>query len=260
MKKRLPLIASILAAAAVLIIAAVIYDTTYSLTKADYGKAAAAAPQLLKLQQASAKATQGAINPDSSNLKNTDGASSVTLAANTALTTYTDAVKAFDSQHALHDAAIKTSYNRFKSASDAYVNFTNSYLNSTVTVGAATSDCKTAFTTKTTDTTFQAYLNAANLCLSALNAKPISDPDLKTFATAYIDFINSSLPIYQKIYQAQGESQAEIDAQTAKLTPLTDTFTAKSKAANADITTRYKALPDITAAYNSFMADLNKKV
>ncbi len=260
MKKRIPLIASAAAALIIIIVALVTYDTYFALTKADYGKAAAAAPQLLTLQKASAKATLAAITPDASNLKSANGASTVTTNAQNALDAYTKAVTQFDGQHALHDAAINASYNRFKSASNAYVTFTSDYLDSSIIVGAATSYCKTAFTTKTTDTTFQAYLNAANACLSALNAKPISDPDLKSFVLAYIDFINSSLPIYQKIYQAQGQSQAAVDTETAKLTPLTDTFTAKSKAANADITTRYNALPDFTAAYNSFIADLNKKV
>lgn len=260
MKKRLLVIASALAALIVIIVALVIYNDNFALAKEDYGKAVTAAQYLLTLQKASATSTLAAIAPDASNLKSTNGANTVTLKAQSDLDAYTKAVKQFDSQHALHDATVKKSYDTFKTASNAYVTFTSNYIDSTTTVGSATSDCKTAFTTKTTDTTFQAYVNAANVCLSALNAKPISDPDLKAFATAYISFINSSLPIYQKIYQAQGQSQSEIDAQTALLTPLTDTFTAKSKAANADITVRYKALPDYTAAYSSFLADLNKKV
>ena len=245
------------------IAAVVFYFVYFNITKEDYQKAATAGTELVTLEAKSRESLQ-AVTGTATNQPSFKTVEDVTSAVNSAtssLATYETAVKAYDSQKALHNGDVNKLYDAFKKKYSFYTDFSTAYTSAASKAITASTKCSADFKNLADSKSYDEYKKRSDACRAELvSAQSVSDPDWKNLLTAYVNFLDSAAPIYKTIY-ASSDTKDYTAAYAAikDLTPVVKTYGDASKAFIASVTDRYKATDGVTASLNAVTDLLNKK-
>lgn len=261
--KKLALIIGAGAALLLIVAAALVYFIYFNITKADYQKAVTASSELVTLEAKSRDSLKVIVSTDDKQPapKTVDEVTKIVKSATDDFTAYQTSVKAYDKQKALRDGDVSKAYKAFKTKYDAYQTYTLAYTQSIGLVLEASVKCSDAFKEISLTDTYDAYKKQSDVCRAALvSAQDTNDADWKSFVTAYIAYLDATLPIYKDFLASFAAKDYTAGMAAAeKLTPISKKFTDESKKMTENINKNFKATEGVASSFKTVTDLLDKK-